>query len=43
MEVIVARNLAIYSDMQMQLTRFKLTLKEEETAAQAAQKTFHYY
>ena len=43
MEVIVARNLQIYQDMQQQLVRFKGLLSEEETAAQAARQTFHYY
>jgi hypothetical protein len=32
MELIVARNLEIYSDMQQQLFRFKKLLKEEEEA-----------
>ena len=33
MDVIVARNLKIYTEMQQQLQRFKGLLKEEETAA----------
>lgn len=43
MEVIVARNLQIYTDMQSQLGRFKRSLNEEESAAKAAHQTFHYY
>jgi len=43
MEVIVARNLQIYTDMQGQLGRFKRLLTEEESAAKAAHQTFHYY
>ena len=43
MEVIVARNLQIYTDMRGQLGRFKALLNEEENAAKAAHQTFHYY
>ena len=43
MEVIVARNLQIYTDMRGQLTRFKALLNEEENAAKAAHSTFHYF
>lgn len=43
MEVIVGRNMQIYQDMSQQLKRFKRLLTEEESAAKAAHKTFHYY
>ena len=44
MEKIVARNLEIYTDMQAQLGRFKLLLKDEEEAhKKIGRETFHYY
>jgi hypothetical protein len=42
MEVIVARNLEIYSDMQQQLLRFKGLLSEEEEAHKNVRGTFYY-
>lgn len=42
MEVIVARNLQIYTEMQKQLGRFKHLLVEEESAAKAAHKSFFF-
>lgn len=42
MEVIVARNLEIYSDMQQQIRRFKTLLNEEEEAHKKVGSTFYY-
>ena len=42
MEVIVGRNLEIYSDMQAQLFRFKKLLGEEEEAHKNVRGTFYY-
>ena len=42
MEVIVARNLEIYTDMQKQLLRFKKLLTEEEEAHKNVRATFYY-
>ena len=42
MEVIIARNLEIYSDMQQHLLRFKGLLNEEEEAHKNVRSTFYY-
>lgn len=42
MEVIIARNLEIYSDMQFQIQRFKGLLNEEEEAHKKVGNTFYY-
>ncbi len=43
MEIIIARNLEIYSDMQQHLMRFKSLLKEEEEAHKNVRSTFYYW
>jgi len=42
MEVIIARNLQIYTEMQQQVARFKSLLKEEEEAHKKVGSTFYY-
>ena len=42
MEVIIARNLQIYGEMQQQIFRFKTMLNEEEEAHKKVGNTFYY-
>lgn len=42
MEIIIARNLQIYGEMQQQIFRFKTMLNEEEEAHKKVGNTFYY-